>query len=85
MLHGQCAITDGKAMIGDKSLSEAVKEWSETDTGKAYTLAANNNGTGSNGGDNSGEKGKWSDYDTSELSNIRKNEPERYEQLKTTR
>lgn len=85
MLHSQCLITDGKAMIGDKSLSEAVKTWSETDTGKAYTLAANNNGTGSNGGDNLGAKGKWSDYSTAELSEIRQNKPEQYEQLKTTR
>ena len=40
MLQAGATITEGKAMIGDKSLSDAVNEWSQTDAGKAFCLAA---------------------------------------------
>jgi hypothetical protein len=43
-------LVDGKVMIGDQSLSDAVAEWSETDSGKAVRLAPDNNGGGANGG-----------------------------------
>lgn len=85
MLHGKCAISEGQAMIGEKSLSEAVKEWSETDIGKAYTLATNNSGMGLNGGKPVEKGGKWADYTPVELSAIHKDDPDQYEQLKTTR
>ena len=52
MLQASALITDGKAMVGDKSLSDAVKEWAETDTGKAFCLAPNNSGGDGNGGGN---------------------------------
>lgn len=51
MLQAGAIITDGKAMIGDKSLSDAVKEWAETDTGKAFCNAQNNSGGDGLGGD----------------------------------
>lgn len=38
------------AKIGDKSLADAVKEWSATDDGKAYVSAPQNGGGGGNGG-----------------------------------
>lgn len=85
MLHNKCAISDGQAMIGEKSLSEAVKEWSETDIGKAYTLATNNSGTGLNGGKPVESGGKWADYTPGQLASIHKENPDQYEQLKTTR
>jgi len=44
--------TDGKAMIGEQSLSEYMKEWADSPAGKASRLAPNNNGGGANGGDN---------------------------------
>lgn len=50
MLQSGATITEGKAMIGDKSLSDAVKEWSETDAGKAFCMAPNNSGGNANGG-----------------------------------
>lgn len=54
---------DGKAMVGDKTLKEYLKEWGDTPAGKAARLAPNNNGGGSNnnGGksnDNSGDSKK---------------------------
>ena len=44
-------LVDGKAMIGEKSLSEYVQEWSQTDTGKAFCLADVNQGGEGRGGD----------------------------------
>lgn len=43
-------LVDGKVMIGDKSLSDAISEWAETDSGKAVRLAPDNSGGGANGG-----------------------------------
>ena len=37
-------VVDGKAMIGDKTQSEFIKEWAQTDSGKASCLAQNNSG-----------------------------------------
>ena len=53
MLQSGAVITDGKAMIGDKSLSDAVTEWASTDAGKAFCLAENNSGGDGLGGNNS--------------------------------
>lgn len=50
MLRSTATITDGKAMIGDKSLSDAVTEWASTDAGKAFCLAENNSGGNGLGG-----------------------------------
>ena len=41
---------DGKVMVGDISLSDAIKEWAETDQGKAVRLAPDNSGGNSSGG-----------------------------------
>jgi hypothetical protein len=38
----QAQLVDGKVVIGDKPLSEAIKEWSDTDQGKAVRLAPDN-------------------------------------------
>jgi hypothetical protein len=43
-------LTDGKITVGDESLSDAIKNWSETDSGKAVRLAPENNGGGASGG-----------------------------------
>lgn len=51
MLRSQVTITEGKAVVGDKSLSEYVTEWSQTDAGKAFCLATQNSGGNANGGD----------------------------------
>lgn len=43
-----------EAMIGDKPLADAIKEWAGTDAGKKVVSAANNSGGGAGGGDNKG-------------------------------
>ena len=45
----QAQLIDGQVVIGDKSLSEAIAEWSETDQGKAVRLAPINDNGNSNG------------------------------------
>ena len=42
-------------------------------------------GGGAQGGNRNGQAGKWADYTSAELSEIRKSDPARYEQLKSTR
>ena len=57
-LRDNAILSDGKAMIGDKSLSDGVTEWAASDAGKSYFLApANNNGDGYGGGGNGQAKG----------------------------
>lgn len=46
----QSSIVDGKAMIGDKTQSEYITEWSQTDSGKASCLAPMNSGGDGSGG-----------------------------------
>lgn len=54
MLKAQAAIKaeGGKyqALIGEKPLAEAVKEWASSDVGKHYTAATQNSGGGATGG-----------------------------------
>jgi phage I-like protein len=58
----QAQLIDGKVVIGDKSLSDAIKEWSETDQGKAVRLAPENVGGNSKGSTNvSGSGNKMSE------------------------
>lgn len=87
LLQGGCEIVDGKAMVGEESLSDHVKGFAESETGKAYFLAANNSGGGSNGsgGGNLDQSKKWTDYKPHELSQIRRENPTEYDRLKDTR
>lgn len=39
-----------KAIMGDKPLSDAIKEWAASDEGKHFIAAPNNNGGGAGGG-----------------------------------
>jgi len=55
MLRSSAIITEGKAMIGDKSLSDAVSEWAASDAGKAYCLAPTNSGGDGGGGGGGGQ------------------------------
>jgi hypothetical protein len=41
-----------QAVIGDKALGEAIKEWATSDTGKHFVAAENNSGGGAQGGNN---------------------------------
>ena len=78
MLKGQCSISDGKAMIGDKTLSEAVKEWSDTDTGKAFSLAPNNSGGDSGGGSNQPVNKKMSEMNGAERTQLFHSDPAKF-------
>lgn len=51
-------LVDGKVMIGDKSLSDAIAEWAETDAGKAVRLAPDNSGGNATGGTQTQGSGK---------------------------
>mgnify|MGYP003111773467 CR=1 FL=1 len=52
LLRPLATIVNGQAVIGEKSLNDAIKEWSESDTGKAFCLAPHNSGSNANGGAN---------------------------------
>ncbi len=43
-----------QALIGDKPITDAIKEWASGEQGKHFVLADSNSGGGSNGGDVSG-------------------------------
>lgn len=81
MLHSQCAISDGKAMVGDKTLSEAIKEWSDSDIGKAYTLAANNSGNGSGGGTQTPVNKKMADMSEAERVDLARTDKPKFNEL----
>lgn len=49
---------DGSLKMGDKDLSEALKEWSETDAGKAFVGTGGNAGGDAGGGKPGGYEGK---------------------------
>lgn len=57
MLRNGITVSDGKAVVGEKSLSEHVTEWAKTDAGKAFCLAPENSGGDANGG-NKGDNSK---------------------------
>lgn len=46
-----------KAVVGDKSLGDFIKEWSQGDEGKAYIAAPGNSGGGAGGGAQGGQGG----------------------------
>jgi len=69
LFSGQAKIgEDGKPVIGDKPLSEAIKEWSITDAAKHFQSAPDNSGGGSNG--NTGGGGQ--SIDTSKMTPAQK-------------
>ena len=86
LLRADAVLADGKAMIGDKSLSDAVKEWAKSDAGKSYCLAAsNNNGDGlGGGGDGNGSK-KFSEMTMTEKTVLLNTDPTLYHQLNNSK
>ena len=50
-------VVDGKAMIGDKTQSEFIKEWALSDSGKASCLAQSNSGGDGSGGSDKASTG----------------------------
>lgn len=62
LLKAQATIkADGgkyEALIGEKPLADAIKEWASSDTGKHFVAAHVNSGGGSQGGGNGGGQAK---------------------------
>jgi hypothetical protein len=81
MLRSTAVLTDGQAMIGDKSLSDAVTEWANSDAGKAYCLAAQNSNGDGNGGGGSGRK-SFSEMSLTERTVLANTDPNLYNQMK---
>lgn len=58
---GASVVVEGdarKAMIGDKAVADAIKEWAGSDAGKKFVAAPNNTGGGAPGGSGSPAAGK---------------------------
>jgi len=83
LFQNQCVISDGQAMLGDKSLSEAIKEWSETATGKAFTLAPNNSGGDSGGGTKAPANKPFAEWSITEKTRLANTNPTEYQRLTT--
>jgi len=83
IIKSSAKIVDGQAMIGDKSLSEYVKDWASTDTGKAFCVAPNNSGGGAAGnGAKGGESGKeFKDMTLTEKTALAKSDPDKFNEL----
>jgi hypothetical protein len=58
MFKAQSKVVDGKAMIGDKTQSEYIAAWAQTDSGKAAIIAPENNGGDGFGGAGGAGQGK---------------------------
>jgi hypothetical protein len=85
-LSSLATVIDGKAMIGEQSLSDYMKEWATTPQGKASILAKANNGGDANGGGSEVKQGeKFSDFTGAELVTIKNQDPQRYTKLLETR
>lgn len=81
ILHAAAIITEGKAMIGDKSLSDHVTEWSQTEQGKAFCNAPNNSG-GDAGGGGGGSQGKsFKEWTLTEKTKLANSDPAEYQRL----
>ena len=81
-LSAQATVVDGKAMIGEQSLSEYMKEWGETPQGKASRTALANSGGDGNGGDSNPENKKMSDMTGAERTALFHSNPVEFNRLK---
>ena len=82
LLRANAILSDGKAMIGDKSLSDAVKEWAASDAGKSYCLAADNSNGDGNGGGGGGRAKSFAEMTMTEKTVLANTDPTLYNQLK---
>ena len=81
MLQAGVSIVDGKAMIGDKSLSDHVTEWSQTEQGKAFCLAPNNSGGDAQGGSGGGQSKPFKQWSLTEKTQLANSDPAEYKRL----
>lgn len=81
-LSATATVVDGKAMIGEQSLSDFMKEWAETPQGKASRrAAANSNGDGF-GGSTSSEHKSMADMTGQERISLFRSNPAEFNRLK---
>ena len=78
----QATIVDGKAMIGEQSLSEYLKEWSETPQGKASRIAPANTGGNGNGGGGLPQTKKMQEMTGQERNTLFLENPTEFNRLK---
>lgn len=82
-LSSEATIVDGKAMFGDQSLSDYIKEWSETPEGKASRTAPANSGGDGLGGTGKGEAKKMTDMNGAERTALFRENPQEFNRLKS--
>jgi len=78
----QATITEGKAMIGEQSLSDFMKEWGETPQGKASRIAQNNSGGDGQGGGNLPTGKKMTEMTGAERTALFQQDPVEFNRLK---
>ncbi len=81
-LSAQAQVVDGQAVIGETSLSDYMKEWAETPTGKASIVAAQNNGGDGNGGNSVPTGKKMADMTGQERTALFHSNPAEFNRLK---
>jgi predicted RNase H-like nuclease (RuvC/YqgF family) len=70
------------SMVGDKPISEHLKEWATTDEGKHFVAAPNNNGGGAQGGNQNATNKAFKDMGSDERTALFRSDPTKYEALK---
>lgn len=78
----QATVVDGKAMIGEKSLSEYMTAWAETPTGKASRVAPSNSNGDAIGGDTVPKGKKMSDLTGIERTALFRTDRAEFDRLK---
>jgi hypothetical protein len=81
-LSATATVTDGQAMIGDKSLSEYMKEWGDTPQGKASRVAPGNSGGDALGGTGVPAGKKMADMSGVERTALLQQNPTEFNRLK---
>ncbi len=81
LFKSQATVTDGQAMIGDKSLSEYIQEWAKSDEGAPFVLEPHNSGGNANGSSPVTGGKSFSDMSLTERSILANTNPALYEQL----
>ncbi|MCP4987584.1 MAG: hypothetical protein GY928_16455 [Colwellia sp.] len=80
--NSEATIVDGKAMIGDKSLSDYMNEWGETDEGKSYIVGQQNSNSGGLGGSKVAQGKTMTEMNESERIALLQTNPTLFNQLK---
>lgn len=82
--QAQIKAEDGnyQALMGDKPLTDAIKEWASSETGKHFVLATRNSGGGAPGSQSGSTVKPFKDMTSEERTALYRKDPAQYEQLK---